>query len=40
MLQFLPLLFALALAGQPADAEPEETTGATPWQAQIYSGHP
>jgi secreted trypsin-like serine protease len=40
MLQFLPLLFALALAAQPAEAEPEETTGATPWQAQIYSGHP
>jgi secreted trypsin-like serine protease len=40
MLQFLPILFALALAAQPADAEPEETTGATPWQAQIYSGHP
>jgi len=41
MLQFLPLLVALSLAGQPADAQqPEETTGATPWQAQIYSGHP
>ena len=41
MLQFLPLLFALALAAQPAEAQqPEETTGATPWQAQIYSGHP
>jgi secreted trypsin-like serine protease len=40
MLQFLPLLFALTLATQPTDAQPEETTGATPWQAQIYSGHP
>lgn len=40
-------LYALALAAQPAaaqdqpaPAEPEETTGATPWQAQIYSGSP
>ena len=41
MLQFLPFLFALTLAAQPAEAQqPEETTGATPWQAQIYSGHP
>jgi secreted trypsin-like serine protease len=31
---------ALALVAQPAPAEVEETTGATPWQAQIYSGHP
>ena len=40
MLQFLPILTALALAVQPAEAPAEETTGATPWQAQIYSGHP
>jgi secreted trypsin-like serine protease len=40
MLQLLPLLTALALAAQPAEAAPEDTTGATPWQAQIYSGHP
>src|SRR5258706_930009 len=40
MLQFLPILVQLALSAQPAEAEPEETTGATPWQAQIYSGHP
>jgi secreted trypsin-like serine protease len=31
---------ALALAAQPAEADAHETTGATPWQAQIYSGHP
>jgi len=31
---------ALAVAAQEAPAEVEETTGATPWQAQIYSGHP
>ena len=29
---------ALLLQDQPAEVE--ETTGATPWQAQIYSGHP
>jgi secreted trypsin-like serine protease len=46
MLQLLPIFFALALAGQPAETEPQseaeaqETTGATPWQAQIYSGNP
>src|SRR5258707_796252 len=40
MLQLLPILYALALAAQPAEAQAEETTGATPWQAQIYSGHP
>ena len=40
MLQFLPILTALALAVQPAEAPAEETTGATPWQAQIYSGRP
>jgi len=44
MLQLLPILFVLALAAQNApdapEAEVEETTGATPWQAQIYSGHP
>ena len=34
-------LAALALAAQPADeATPEEAGGATPWQAQIYSGTP
>lgn len=38
---FLPLLAALALGAQDAPSDqPEETTGATPWQAQIYSGHP
>jgi secreted trypsin-like serine protease len=31
---------ALALAAQPAATDVEETTGATPWQAQIYSGNP
>src|SRR5258705_6247003 len=40
MLQLLPILYALALAAQPAEAQAEETTGATPWQAQIYSGYP
>jgi secreted trypsin-like serine protease len=40
MLQLIPIVFALAFAAQPAEAEPEETTGATPWQAQIYSGSP
>jgi secreted trypsin-like serine protease len=35
----LPFAALLALSGQAPDAE-EETTGATPWQAQIYSGHP
>jgi len=41
MLQFLPILFALALAAQPAEADnADESAGATPWQAQIYSGHP
>jgi len=41
MLQFLPILFALALAAQPTEADAtDDTTGATPWQAQIYSGHP
>ena len=42
MIVIAPLLLALALIAQdpPPDAQPEETTGATPWQAQIYSGHP
>jgi secreted trypsin-like serine protease len=40
MLQLLPIIFALTLAAQPAEEQAEETTGATPWQAQIYSGHP
>src|SRR5881398_3218989 len=40
MLQLLPMFLALTLAGQPADADADETTGATPWQAQIYSGNP
>jgi secreted trypsin-like serine protease len=40
MLQLLPILSALALAAPPAEAEPPETSGATPWQAQIYSGNP
>ena len=31
---------AVAAQDQPAAAEAEETTGATPWQAQIYSGSP
>jgi len=39
MLMSLPLLYALALAAQAPPAEPEPTTGATPWQAQIYSGN-
>jgi secreted trypsin-like serine protease len=39
MLQLVPMLYAIALAAQPAPAELEETTGATPWQAQIYSGN-
>jgi len=39
MLQLLPILYAFALAAQPADAQAEETTGATPWQAQIYSSN-
>jgi secreted trypsin-like serine protease len=34
----LPVAALLALGGQAP--ETEETTGATPWQAQIYSGHP
>lgn len=39
MLLLLPFAFAFAfaLAAQPAE---EEATGASPWQAQIYSGHP
>lgn len=40
MLQLSAILYALALASQPVEASPEETTGATPWQAQIYSGSP
>ncbi len=40
MLLLLPILAALALTTQPAQTEAEDTTGATPWQAQIYSGHP
>ena len=38
----LPFALAALLATQqtPAEAPPEETTGATPWQAQIYSGNP
>ena len=47
----LPLALSLALAPWPAfsqsrdaqetpQAQPEEAGGATPWQAQIYSGHP
>ena len=41
MIMFLPLLAALSLTAQDAPSDqPEETTGATPWQAQIYSGHP
>src|SRR3954447_24641612 len=50
-LLLLPLTLSLALAprpafSQPQDAQetpqiqPEEAGGATPWQAQIYSGHP
>ena len=39
MLQLLPILAALALAVQPAEAEVEEAEGATPWQAQIYSSN-
>jgi hypothetical protein len=46
----LPFAFSLALAPWPASSQPrdaqetpqpqaEETRGATPWQAQIYSGH-
>jgi secreted trypsin-like serine protease len=43
-----PLLLSLALSlaltpgSAPAQQQEsqEETTGATPWQAQIYSGHP
>jgi secreted trypsin-like serine protease len=31
---------ALAFAAQPAEVGAQETAGATPWQAQIYSGHP
>ena len=37
MLQMLPILYAFALAAQPAEAEVQEGTGAAPWQAQIYS---
>ncbi len=33
-------LAAAALLLQEQPAEVEETTGATPWQAEIYSGHP
>ena len=50
MLPFLlPFMLGLALATQQTEAEnqppppsaaPEETAGATPWQAQIYSGSP
>ena len=35
----LPAVALLALA-EPPPAEVVETTGATPWQAQIYSGNP
>ena len=37
----LVLLAAAALVAQDADSDQQEgTTGAAPWQAQIYSGHP
>ena len=36
---FLPLLLGSALLAQSEPAK-EENQGATPWQAQIYSGHP
>src|ERR1044071_8550425 len=36
----LMLLLAAALASQAPDQQQEGTTGATPWQAQIYSGRP
>lgn len=40
MTMFLPLLAALLLAAQDAPSDqPEETTGASPWQAQIYSSN-
>lgn len=31
---------ALVFAAQPAEVGAQETAGATPWQAQIYSAHP
>jgi len=40
MLVLAPYLIGLALVAQDAPAEAEVQTGATPWQAQIYSGHP
>ena len=42
MMALGPIFYALALAAQLAgqDDAIQETTGATPWQAQIYSGHP
>lgn len=39
MLQLLPILYALALVAQPAEAQAQESTGAAPWQAQIYSSN-
>ena len=39
MLQPLLFLSALALVAQPAEAPAQESTGAAPWQAQIYSSN-
>lgn len=40
MLAFLLPVAALLALAEPAPAEVEQTSGATPWQAQIYSGNP
>ena len=40
----VPLIVSLAFAPWPASAQPQDSQSeevtATPWQAQIYSGHP